>query len=143
MRTRSTNKTPQEILNMIIKNEIYKNYSFIIMGKSGPTGKTWLTHELRERGYNATEISEHINDLVEYKDNRNHVILKYTRNLIFIILNRPLERKPKKEIKLVLDDDVSSINLVTNVKDGNGLLMAQSKHLLSDFENGDEFDLRI
>lgn len=138
-----TTMSPQEILNMIIEiKERYRDRIFIIMGKSGPTGKSWLTYALRIHGFNAIEISEDISGLVDFKDDFNHFIDDEYKKIV-IVLNKSLEIKPKKKITIILDDDVSSINVTTNVKDGIGEPMVQSKHLLSNLENGDKFDLRI
>ena len=136
--------TPYGLLHMFTSDDMYKQHFYVILGRSGPTGKTWLATKLKEFGYNAIELSEGIGELVQYNDDRNHIRFDPIDKTVIIVLNELVrERKPKKEIKIVLDDDVSSINLITNIKDGNGLLMTQSKHLLSDLENGDEFDLRI
>lgn len=69
---------------------------YIICGKSGPTGKTWIWNELKKRGYNAIEISEGIGGFVEYPDNKNHmraggIGFLGGRPLVIIVLNKPLD----------------------------------------------------
>ena len=72
-----------------------ENPVYIICGRSGPTGKTWLWNELRKRGHNAIEISESIWDFVEYPDTENHVRAAGTSSdgtpLVIIVLNKPLD----------------------------------------------------
>mgnify|MGYP006874619200 CR=1 FL=1 len=65
--------------------------AYIICGRSGPTGKTWLANELRKAGHTAIEISEGINQFVHYCDDKNHMV-ELGFNQIVIILNKPLIR---------------------------------------------------
>lgn len=135
--------TPYSLLHMFTSNDMYKNYTYIILGRPGPTGKTWLTTELKKAGYNAMELSEFVGELIRYDDDRNHIRFDPIDDVVIIVLNKPLERKAKKEITLILDDDVTSINLIANITDGIGEPAVQSRHLLSNLEDGDKFDLRI
>lgn len=88
-----SNASPSEILDYIchhcISSELAKRTKYIILGKPGCTGKTWLTDQLRERGYNSTEITEEVVGLVNFNDDKNHVIEDpYGRHMI-IVLNKP------------------------------------------------------
>ena len=65
--------------------------TYIICGRSGPTGKTWLTNMLRNAGYNAFEISESINPFVYYRDEENRMI-ELGFDQIVIMLSKPLIR---------------------------------------------------
>lgn len=65
-------------------------WTYIILGKGGPTGKTFIYNMLKRNGYNAIEISEDVAGLVEYNDNRNHFKVDYDRKLLLIVLNKPL-----------------------------------------------------
>lgn len=65
------------------------NPTYIICGKPGPTGKTWLCNELQKAGHNAVEISEAIVQFVSYHDNENHM-LNNGFDTVIIILNKPL-----------------------------------------------------
>lgn len=85
--------TPQEILDWITNSPKSVAYDYIILGKSGPTGKTWLYDRLKERKYNVTELSEWITGLVNYPDDSNHIIINDVDMKMIIILNKPLERK--------------------------------------------------
>lgn len=70
---KSTNFSPEFILSVVKDNpEAIKNDRFIIMGKTGPTGKTWLTEQLRSIGCDAIELSEDICGYVDYTDFENH-----------------------------------------------------------------------
>ena len=62
----------------------------IVTGKNGPTGKSWLTRELNEYGFNAIELSESIYPFVQYKDDDNHVIVNHWQDYVLIVLNRRL-----------------------------------------------------
>lgn len=86
------NPSPKDIF-MLIENHIRgaEEYTYIILGKQGPTGKTWLCDHLRNADYRAFEISMDINNLVNYTDDKNHYIIDGIEKTITIILNRRLE----------------------------------------------------
>ena len=71
---------------------MYQYYTFIIIGRPGPTGKTWLCEQLRNHGFNAVDISESIYDKVNYNDNDNTYIPDHLCKQIVIILNRDLKK---------------------------------------------------
>ena len=85
--------TPPKILRFFLENSFFQfehrkhPYAFIILGRGGPTGKTWITAGLRKYGFFATELSESLIDLVEYMDGKNHVIKDDTDKNIIIVLN--------------------------------------------------------
>lgn len=90
------NLTPNDVLNKIyntMSEEDRKKTTFIILGKTGPTGKTWLWNELRKRGLNAVEVTEGLLGLVHYTDNVNHYITEILDNTVIIVLNRYVRRK--------------------------------------------------
>lgn len=86
--------TPNDILHRITNMNLRHadSYTYIICGKSGPTGKTWLWKTLKCHGFNAIEISEDIVGLVEYRDDKNYFIVNERDGFIIIILNKLLER---------------------------------------------------
>lgn len=89
----SKNFSPEFILSIVKDDpEVIKNYRFIVMGKTGPTGKTWLTEQLRKIGCDAIELSEDISGYVEYKDSQNHYLIDPFKKITVIILNTPLFR---------------------------------------------------
>lgn len=64
-----------------------KSWIYIITGRPGLTGKTFLYNQLKENGYNAIEISEDIFDLVRYLDDKNHYVVNWEKKQVVIVLN--------------------------------------------------------
>jgi predicted transcriptional regulator len=62
------------------------------MGERRPTGKTWLYNKLKEHGFNAFELTESTFDLIDYRDEENHVIGEEFGETIVIVLNKPLRK---------------------------------------------------
>lgn len=132
--------TPSRILDVIRRELVDSdNYTYIVMGKSGPTGKTWLCKELRRYGYTAFEVAESTNLFVKYGEHSNTYIVDSTRTnrVVTIILNDLLE--PAKEmtleeieaklghrVKVISTDTTKSetptktVKLCTRCKYGNG-----------------------
>jgi ABC-type lipoprotein export system ATPase subunit len=73
-------KTLEKLLSKIDRNK-----PVIILGKSGPTGKTTLFLKLNSIGCNVIEISETVNNLVNYLDDKDHYI--EGENYYLIVLN--------------------------------------------------------
>jgi hypothetical protein len=67
-----------------------KDWTYVIFGKGGPTGKTYLCNSLRANGYNAIELSEDICGIVECHDNENHYLVYEHNKCLVIILNKRL-----------------------------------------------------
>lgn len=79
--------------HIVLCNDVgAKDYTYIICGHSGPTGKTWLANELKERGYKTIEISESMFGLVYYTDHHNHFIVNGKEKAVLIVLNKSLDR---------------------------------------------------
>lgn len=70
-----------------------RDWVYIITGKGGPTGKTFLYEMLKKNHYNAVEISEDLMGLVEYRDDKNHYIVDRGKKQVVIVLNKPICRK--------------------------------------------------
>ena len=87
------NMTPSEILRFICEMKNGKEYIYIILGKPGPTGKSWLCARLKELGYNAIEISEDIYGFVKYNDTYTHFKGDHFSRHVTIVLNRPLSEE--------------------------------------------------
>ena len=85
---------PNRILHMIIDDKFNtaRDYTYIICGRSGPTGKTWLWNCLKEHGFNAIEISEDVIGLINYRDDKNHFIVNSANKSVLIILNKPINK---------------------------------------------------
>lgn len=83
--------SPLDILRFAkAKEKLGENWTYIITGKTGPTGKTYTWGLLRRHGYNATEISEDIFSLVEYKDDKNHFLVNDMGRYAIIVRNKIL-----------------------------------------------------
>lgn len=82
--------TPELILHHICREQerIAKDRTYIIMGRTGPTGKTWLCGQLNNRGFKAIELSEHVYDLVDYPTDRNHY--RICGDVGIVVLNQTL-----------------------------------------------------
>ena len=70
-----------------------REWVYIITGRGGPTGKTFLCDKLKKNGYNAFEISEDLCGLVSYCDNENHYMVDHAKKKFVIVLNRPMYTK--------------------------------------------------
>ena len=77
-----------DYIRMNVSRDSWWQYTFIIMGKTGPTGKTRLCDNLNKAGFKAFEVSEHLTGMVEYPDNENHYLVDETHKTVTIILNR-------------------------------------------------------
>ena len=92
MATVTTDLSPSKILYSLEKNQFSKEYQYIILGRTGPTGKTWLYERLKERDYSVTELSEDINSFVLYRDFDNHIDIDHLNKRVTIVLNKAIER---------------------------------------------------
>ena len=87
------NPSVEKILRHIMYDKFgdSRERTYIIMGRSGPTGKTWLLNELRAHGFTAFEITDDIFELVEYQyTEENYVIRNEFSKHTVIVLNRPI-----------------------------------------------------
>ena len=98
MKKQNDNLTAAEFL-AVIKTEPNRNwneYTFIILGKSGPTGKTWLKEQIAKRGFKVFELTESIYPFVGYSDSKNHYTVDESEKQVTIILNETLAQyRPK------------------------------------------------
>ena len=83
-------RTAADVYRAIVGNQFLKDYTVIITGKTGPTGKTTLCKLLNNAGVRAIEISEDLNFYVEYstKSNKNNVIINEFNETVLVVLNR-------------------------------------------------------
>lgn len=86
------NANTLDILKYIMRhNKINRNdWTIIITGRIGPTGKTWLCNELCKKGYRATEDSQLTVARLLSDDGTNHVITNEDAKLVVIVLNEIL-----------------------------------------------------
>lgn len=69
------------------------DWTYIIIGRIGPTGKTHLYQKLHENGYNVIEPAEDLFMLIDYSDNENHYLVYEENKIMIIILNRRLNHE--------------------------------------------------
>lgn len=72
-----------------------KAITVIIMGRPGPTGKTWLCENLTQKGFNAIELDlEHCKVDIQYHDNKNHYKIENhpfgNASTVYVVLNEIL-----------------------------------------------------
>ena len=81
--------TPSRILRHIMSDwfDDAKEYTYIILGSGGPTGKTWICNGLKLHGFKAFEITEVISEFMLCLDNDNHLMIDDTNKLAVIVLN--------------------------------------------------------
>lgn len=86
--------TPYDILRRFAANDkfVSEGYLFLILGKPGATGKTYLTQKLKEQGCQVAELSEELAPFLK-SDNFNHVIVDDLEKQVVIILNRDLPKQ--------------------------------------------------
>lgn len=82
--------SPERIFYEISNDKSIRDYTYVIMGKSGPTGKTWLWDMLHVSGFDAVEISEETQNLIGYVDSDNHCKVDDFHQTVIIILNQSL-----------------------------------------------------
>lgn len=88
MRSR-TYETASIICREIIHDPTLKDYTIIITGRPGPTGKTTLCKLLVNAGLNAVEISELLYTNVVYLlENDNTMTIDDENKIVLVILNR-------------------------------------------------------
>ena len=92
------NMAPNRILRHILEEfENSKDYTYMIMGNCGPTGKTWLCEGLRQYGYNAVDLNDIIFNYVIYRYRGNHYHIDHRNKTVIIVLNKFLEGVPWKK----------------------------------------------
>lgn len=76
-----------EILHAISRLVEPEQYNYVILGESGPTGKTWLCKQLKKYGLNAAE-SDTNNYWYRSHDYDNYMFVYPEVKTVVIILNR-------------------------------------------------------
>lgn len=78
-----------EILQHIRFRDREREYTYLIDGRIGPTGKTWLCDKLNELGYKAHEVGDEMWAMYIHRDHNNSY--QYLPgNVAIIILNEYL-----------------------------------------------------
>lgn len=88
-------RTATDICRAIMHSHFLKDYTVIITGKTGPTGKTTLCKLLESVGVKAFEISEDLNFYVDYTHmgDKNIMIVNEFNESILVVLNRRWDSK--------------------------------------------------
>lgn len=90
MKTNELLLTPSKIFHRL-EREFYfggpQSYTYIILGRPGPTGKTTLCNMLKSKGYNAFEISESLTGDIDYMRNGNNYCIDHSNHTVVITLN--------------------------------------------------------
>ena len=85
--------SPARLLDHILKSptKFPKDYTYVILGRVGPTGKTWLTKELNNRGYKAFDLTESMYNLIDYPNDSNDYRIDQWQKFVTIVLNRRIK----------------------------------------------------
>lgn len=79
-----------EIIEHFCHMDAKKENTYIIMGRTGPTGKTWLCNTLKKFGFKAFDLSGYVNYSIEYYGNFNYILRDCYDKITIIVLNKPL-----------------------------------------------------
>ena len=86
----TTNRIFRTILDS--PNKYPKDYTYLILGQVGPTGKTWLTNELIHHGYNAFDLTETLYDQLDYRNPDDNICtVDHIQKFVTIVLNRRIK----------------------------------------------------
>lgn len=74
-------------------DKTFKDYTIVITGKNGPTGKTNLCNQLNELGFKAIELNRDLNifDFIDFKEDKNRLLIDVNQKFIFVILNKNIK----------------------------------------------------
>ena len=62
--------------------------TYLVMGKGGPTGKSWLVNQLKEAGYRAIDVTEDAFEFViSRKTSGNYMKIDRMNKIVYISLN--------------------------------------------------------
>lgn len=86
------NPTPDQIFQHIRQSDPSRNYTYIILGRPGPTGKSTLAHKLNIECYVAYEITEELLRAARIDGKRNAFIVNDIMQYVIIVLNEHVLR---------------------------------------------------
>lgn len=65
-----------------------KEMTYLVMGRGGPTGKTWLVDQLTSAGYRAVDIAEGAFEFIISRRTRgNYMKVDVNNKIVYISLN--------------------------------------------------------
>lgn len=86
-------KTPigriRDIMNDI--SDDIEKYTYVILGKPGPTGKSYLWRSLQDMGIYAFELGEQLANSLLYYDGYNHYFVNRETQTMVVVLNHLLD----------------------------------------------------
>lgn len=84
-----TYRTASDIYREIVGDPRLQDYTVVIIGTPGPTGKTTLCKLLISAGIKAIDISESLDSHVAYLyPNDNDIDIDWENKIVLVILNR-------------------------------------------------------
>lgn len=84
---------PRDVLDHANKNRsLGRNFTYVILGRTGPTGKSCLTEALKNDGHTAVEISPLINPFVYYEVLANNNFMVEYGDTVAVFLSKPISR---------------------------------------------------
>lgn len=85
--------TPRDVLNYANRNKaLGRNFTYVILGRTGPTGKSCLTEALKNAGHTAVEISPLVNPFVDYEVLANSNFMVEYGDVVAVFLGKPVDR---------------------------------------------------
>lgn len=84
---------PRDVLDYANRNKsLGRIFTYVILGKAGPTGKSRLTETLKNAGHTAVEISPLINPFISYEVlAHNNFMVEYA-DTVAVFLGKPIDR---------------------------------------------------
>ena len=84
---------PSDVLNYANRNKsLGRNFTYVILGKTGPTGKSCMAEALKNDGHNAVEISPLINPFIRYDVLANNNFMIEYGDTVAVFLGKPISR---------------------------------------------------
>lgn len=84
---------PSDVLNYANRNKsLGRNFTYVILGRTGPTGKSCLTEALKNDGHTAVEISPLINPFVDYEVLANNNFMVEYGDTVAVFLGKTISR---------------------------------------------------
>lgn len=84
---------PKDVLDYANRNRsLGRNFTYVILGRNGPTGKSCLTEALRNNGHTALEISPLVNPFIGYEVLANCNFMVEYGDTIVIFLGKTIDR---------------------------------------------------
>ena len=84
---------PRDVLDYANRNRtLGRNFTYVVLGQTGPTGKSCLTEALKNAGHTAVEISPLINPFVYYEVLAHNNFMVEYGDTVAVFLSKPVDR---------------------------------------------------